>query len=92
MKTDTATSPPKAPDSKRVGDCSATSCSSCDGCQWQHEGEAKNWCYMFAAAPTQLPCTQHDKFEGERRAMGAMIRKCPAIIPMVVMGISETNE
>jgi hypothetical protein len=46
---------------------------------------------MFQSAPDQLPCTQHDKFEGERRAMGAMIQKYPAIIPMMVMGISETN-
>ena len=45
---------------------------------------------MFESAPDH-PCTQHDKFEGERRAMGAMIRKFPAIIPMMVMGISETN-
>ena len=27
MKTDTTNSPPEAPDSERVGDCSATSCS-----------------------------------------------------------------
>lgn len=76
---------------ERENDCSASRCSSCDGCQWQHEGKAGNWCYMFESAPDQLPCTQHDKFEGERRTMAAMIRKCPAIIPMMVMGISEMN-
>lgn len=29
MKTDTTTQPPEAPDSERVGDCSATTCSAC---------------------------------------------------------------
>jgi hypothetical protein len=70
----------------------AASCSACDGCQWQHEeGRGNWWCYMFPSAPNQLPCTQHDKFEIERMAMSAMIRKCPAIIPMMVMGLSEPN-
>ena len=77
---------------ERTNVASASRCSSCDGCQWQHEGEAGNWCYMFQDAPENLPCSQHDKFEGERRVMGAMIRKCPAIIPMMVMGISEAND
>jgi len=75
-----------SPDSLR-----AASCSACDGCQWQHEGSQGNWCYMFQSAPDQLPCTQHDKFDAERLAMSAMIRKCPAIIPMMVMGVSEPN-
>lgn len=46
---------------------------------------------MFQTAPDQLPCTQHDKFEVERLAMSAMIRKCSAITPMMVMGLSEPN-
>jgi hypothetical protein len=78
-----------SPDSLGAASCSA--CDGCDGCQWQHEGSGGNWCYMFQSAPDQLPCAQHDKFEIERAAMSAMIQKCPAIIPMMVMGISEPN-
>jgi hypothetical protein len=50
----------------------AASCSDCDGCQWQHEGERGNWCYMFGGRPAMLPCTQHDKFK-ETRDMLASI-------------------
>jgi len=46
---------------------------------------------MFHSMPDQLPCSQHDKFKIERMAMSAMIRKCPAIIPMMVTGLSEPN-
>lgn len=69
----------------------AASCSACVGCQWQHTGELGIWCHMFHSAPDQLPCAQHDKFKAEQMAMSAMIRKCPAIIPMMVMGLSEPN-
>lgn len=69
----------------------AASCSACDGCQWQHTGELGIWCHMFHSAPDKLPCSQHDKFKAERMVMSAMIRKCPAVIPMMVMVLSEPN-
>lgn len=73
------------------GSCSAATCSSCDGCQWQAEGEAGDWCYMFQDAPETLPCTQHDKYEVEREAVTALVRKHPSILSLLSMTISETN-
>jgi len=69
----------------------AASCEACDGCQWQHEGQSGSWCYMFQTAPDHLPCSQHDKFKIERMGMSAMIRKFPAMIPMMVIGLQETR-
>ncbi len=77
---------------EREKDSSASRCSSCDGCQWQHEGEAGNWCYMFESAPETLPCTQHDKYEVEREAVTAIVRKHPSILSLLSMTISETND
>lgn len=61
----------------------AASSPACDGCQWQHTGELGIWCYMFHSKPDELPCTQHDKFKVEQMAMAAIIRKCPAILPLI---------
>ena len=67
-------------------------CSPCDGCQWQHAGEAGNYCYMFLDAPVMLPCTQHDKFKETREMLSAVVRKRPEILAMMVMGhIDEAN-
>ena len=80
------------PTKSRAGVASAAPCSPCDGCQWQHAGEAGNYCYMFQSAPIMLPCTQHDKFKETRDMLSAVVRKRPAILAMMVMGhLSETN-
>lgn len=69
----------------------AASCSACDGCQWQHEGESGDWCYMFGYRPVMLPCTQHDKFKETRDMISAVVRKRPEILAMMAMAHSEPN-
>jgi hypothetical protein len=52
----------------------ASTCVKCEGCQHRNHAEAGGWCYMFAEAPEELPCSQHDKFEDARRKMGKHTR------------------
>lgn len=42
----------------------------CDGCQHQRNAEKGSFCYMFANKPEELPCSQHDSFESQRKKMG----------------------
>lgn len=56
----------------------AADCKNCDGCQFQNMGES-GWCYLFESSPEQLPCSQHDKFEVERKAAKEMFKRNPAL-------------
>lgn len=52
----------------------AATCEKCAGCKHRNHGEAGAWCYMFQDSPEELPCSQHDKFEPLRKAMGKNTR------------------
>lgn len=62
----------------------AVTCQGCDGCQWQGQGDDRNWCQMFGTAPDELPCAQHDKFAIEREIMAAAIRHHPQLLTMMI--------
>ena len=68
---------------------SASRCSACDGCKYQHLESEGGWCYMFRDEPETLPCGQHDKFAAERKAMGSLVRKNPQILALMIMGMSR---
>lgn len=73
----------------------AATCSDCDGCQFQNEGDPGSWCYMFNGRPAMLPCSQHDKFKETRDMIAAVIRKRPEILTMAAMAdavIKDSNE
>jgi hypothetical protein len=60
----------------------------CVGCQWQDLGGEEDWCYMFKEAPSELPCSQHDKFQPERDAMSAILKEHPSLLKMVAMSVA----
>lgn len=66
----------------------AAGCSSCNGCKYQNL-EPAGWCYMFRDKPETLPCSQHDKFADQRKAMGTLVRKRPDLLALMIMGISN---
>lgn len=68
---------------------SASRCSACDGCKYQHFESDGGWCYMFRDQPETLPCGQHDKFAAERKVMGSLVRKNPQILALMIMGMSR---
>ncbi len=72
----------------RLSVLSASSCSACDGCKHQ-DIEEDGWCYMFRDRPDELPCGQHDKFDGQRRSMGKLILKYPQLLTILVMGMDD---
>lgn len=44
---------------------------------------------MFREAPEELPCGQHDKFAGERKATGQLVTEHPEIMAMIIGSLSN---
>lgn len=72
MTLENNTPPAQSPDvpAFAAAHSSAASCEKCEGCQHRDHADRGAWCYMFAEAPEELPCSQHDKFADLRRKMG----------------------
>lgn len=69
----------------------AHNCDGCRGCQWRNQAASGDWCGMFSDAPDNLPCAQHDCFALEREITTALIRKNPALLTMMLMGVIDSQ-